>query len=169
MRHPALLHLIYLAVTVAIVALAAPPRVLDRRISLAAVATLVLLLPLGQVLNDQRRSYPFVSWTMYSTAMPASYRDYVIVDDEERESRYPFHLIAFSSPWAFMARLDRAIGRCRCAQGDPLVDATLAGLARIYERRIGHRVAEFRVYDVAVSPAAAAPRLLYVWDGDVGR
>jgi len=162
MPHPVLAFVIYALVSLGVLWRSAPPDVFRRRKALVAAGLLAMLLPLGQAWQHPRALYPFVDWTMYAAPVPTGHKEYVAVDEHGRTFLYPFHLLAFSSPWAVMARFDDVIVRCGCTSGDALVDRALLTLADIHEDETGTAIVRLEAYD----DWAAGPdnrRLAYVW------
>jgi hypothetical protein len=138
----------------------------DKRLA-TVVWALVILLPAGQAMRRSRATYPFVRWGMYaSTSPPQMYQEYLIRDDGDSVYHYPFGHIAFSSPRAFMIRLEQLVQACSCAGGDQLVDDVIEAFASIHRDRTGRTVTQFEVYDVPVTPGPEQPgarTLRYTW------
>jgi hypothetical protein len=138
----------------------------DKRLA-GFVGALLILLPAGQAGWYRRTTYPFVPWDMYgSSTPPQTYQEYLIRDDAGPVYHYPFGHVAFSSPRAFMRRLDQLVRGCRCTAGDPLVDAVVEALVSIHRDRTGRTITQFKVYDVQIATGSreSGPRtLLYIW------
>ena len=95
---------------------------------------------------------------MYAnTAPPQTYQEYLIQDDSGRVYHYPFDHIAFSSPRAFMIRLEQLVQACNCAGSDALVDDVIEAFASIHRDRTGHTVMQFDVYDVPITTGPHQP------------
>ena len=162
MPHPAGAFLIYLLLTLVVVRVTAPAGLARRRATLLLTGFLAVLLPLGQAAENPRVLYPFVSWNMYAAPVPPEHLEYVAVDDRGRAFLYPFRLVAFSSPWAFMARLDEVIDRCACRGGAPLADRALEALARLHEAKTGRAIVRVEAY-ARWTAGPAGRELTYVW------
>lgn len=158
------------ALTVVLCRRTAPPELFRRRPTLIAAGLLAILLPLGQAAQNPHALYPFVHWTMYSSADRSDHKEYVAEDEHGRRFLYPFASLAFSSPWAVMARLDDLIARCSCAAGDPLVDRALASLADLHSARTGVGIVRIQAYDRWAEDHAAERHAAYTWTqpGDGG-
>ncbi|MGH7536577.1 MAG: hypothetical protein ACREMG_13490, partial [Gemmatimonadales bacterium] len=101
-----------------------------------------------------------------STAPPRTYQEYLIRDDSGRMYHYPFEHIAFSSPRAFMIRLEQLVQACNCTGSDELVDDVIATFASIHRDRTGRTVTQFQVYEVPVTTGSQPPgprTLRYTW------
>ena len=159
--------LIYFLVTLAIVMLSGRQYIArDKRLA-GFVGALLILLPAGQAGWHSRTTYPFVPWDMYaSSTPPQTYQEYLIQDDVGPAYHYPFGHVAFSSPRAFMRRLDQLVRACRCTGGDALVDAVIEALGDIHRDRTGRTITQFEVYDVQIATGSqqTGPRTLrYTW------
>jgi hypothetical protein len=142
--------------------LTAPDGLAGRPRALLLAGLLLVLLPLGQACQNARLLYPFVQWNMYAAPVPPDHLEYVAVDDRGRAFLYPFRLVAFSSPWAFMARLDGLIAGCECRAGHPVADRALEALAALHEAKTGTAIVRLEAY-AQWTAGPAARELAYVW------
>jgi hypothetical protein len=162
MPDPLAAFVIYGLLTLAALWFTAPDGLAGRPRALLLAGLLLVLLPLGQACQNARLLYPFVQWNMYAAPVPPDHLEYVAVDDTGRAFLYPFRLVAFSSPWALMARFDGLIDRCECTAGDRRVDRALQALADIHRAKTGTAIVRLEAYEQwAAGPAARA--LAYVW------
>ena len=92
------------------------------------------------------------------------YRAYIVRTSDGQEFHYPFSLIAFSSPWALMARLDQLRLRCGCTHGDAILDRTFGVLADILSRDSGVHVLTIHVTDLSTRAAAPIGGVVYRWE-----
>jgi hypothetical protein len=126
----------------------------------ALVAGVPFLMVVGQVMNNQNRSYPFPPWAMYSETMPSdSFTEYELELASGRRLQFPFDQLAPRFARSFKDRFnadiemaafpgDRADVNARAAA---LVERDLDRLIALYERRFdGDRVRSLRVMRVTV-------------------
>lgn len=166
LTHIALLVL-YLLVALSIVLLSGRRYLAQDKVMAGFVGLLLVLLAAGHVRDNSRLTYPFVKWGMYGKAeAPKLYHEYLIRDGDGPVRHYPFSHIAPISPRSFMLRLHQLVDKCRCTEGDTLVDATIAALADIHHERAGRTITQFEVYDVQRIPGSREPgprTVRYTW------
>ncbi len=111
----------------------------------------------AQLMSEGRRYYPFVRWTMYSTAPSAeiTYRRLVLTGDGGAEHPVYLHqVIPFRSRQAFYRTLtDRE-------PGDPLLDETLRLLASRHPAWEAAIRADWRLYSVHAADRPVVPEHL---------
>lgn len=152
---------LYLLVTLVVLAFALPADLHAVRGKGLVVAAVMLVLPLGQARQDHLL-YPADHWGMYTSPdVPLTFQEYVVGTVAGASYHYPFVQVAFSSPRTFMARLSQLITRCRCKEGDALLDAIFEALVSIHRDRSGAAVARLTVYDNEWSSARRTIR--YRW------
>ena len=133
MRHLLLSHAILYGAIAALILLGTQPSALRTlRIRLLA-AVLAGLFVLGQAMHAPALTYPFIPWTMYAGPSSPTASRMVVLDNHGTRSDYPFRLIAFSSPRAFLSRVEALVADCRCSSRDLVTDSVLKALARLYE------------------------------------
>jgi hypothetical protein len=138
------------------------PRVGTR--ALVSAGCVAALMFGAQVVQDERKTYPLLSWRMYADRMPpAGFSRWVDLASGER--LYPFALIAPLEPRALAYRVDQLIARCQCGSGDPVVDEFIARLLALYEDAGGSPVEQVGVEVVAVRPIVPSERSVrrYTW------
>ncbi|REL33199.1 hypothetical protein DYD21_13170 [Rhodohalobacter sp. SW132] len=60
----------------------------------------------GQLISDDKKTYPFANWSMYSSANPGlNYVEFILETDEGERFHYPFSIISKTSPRAFMKKI----------------------------------------------------------------
>lgn len=92
------------------------------------------LLVVGQVNKTPSQTYPFVNWSMYSQTLPSpSYTEHIITLQDGSRIHYPYEYITFTSPRAFMRKVERIETEARDS-GSKLLRETVAGLIDIYEK-----------------------------------
>ena len=109
-----------------------------RRLNRSLFIFLILffyLLVVGQVNKTPSQTYPFVNWSMYSQKTPwPSYIEHIITLQDGSRMHYPYEDIAFTSPRAFMRKIERIEAEAR--QRDlVLLHETVEGLIEIYEKK----------------------------------
>lgn len=126
----------------------------------ALVAGVPLLMVVGQVMNNQNRSYPFPPWAMYAETMPSdSFTEYELELASGRRLQFPFDEFAPRFARSFKERFNAdietaALAGARAdvkAQAAALIERDLDRLIALYERRFdGDRVRSLRVMRVTV-------------------
>ena len=115
---------------------------------------IIYLLAIGQVNKSSHQTYPFTYWGMYSQSMPSQdYYEYLVQLDDEHSIHYPFELVTFTSPRAFMRKL-RNLQRSadENEQDEERLHQTADALIAIYERaNPGKTVRSFSINRVHVS------------------
>ncbi len=116
---------------------------------------------LGQGLKNNKLTYPFSYWGMYSDKYTGNtYTEFLISLDDGTELHYPFRDLTFFSRRAFMRKvenMDRIVNRF--PDSDEMVarvdqkklDSFLTGLTLIYERQNpDSKVVRFDIYLVSI-------------------
>jgi hypothetical protein len=122
------------------------------------------LLTLGQVVRNDRITYPFLPWRMYSSpAPPPVYSQWVSLDSGGRI--YPFDLMAPHEPRVLAYRLDQLLTACKCGDGDPTADAFISALLGAHERATGEAPSAVAIEVVRVQPVASGDGRVvrYIW------
>lgn len=129
----------------------------------------------GQVLANDRLTYPFQRWDMYSvTIAPSEYYRFLAKTSDSLFFDYPFTDIAPGSPgpmpgYSMLSpitwRLVQQQRLCRCDGADPTLDALIKGLTAAYRQRRGTVIREFQITTspVRLDRSAAGRRILYRW------
>jgi hypothetical protein len=124
------------------------------------ILSLFVLISASQILDKVQYTYPFVSWTMYSSPFPSgNYYEYIIESSEGHKKHYPFSIINHISPRAFMRNIEnfeREITLSRKdnknAMEDYEVEKMIEGLIRIYSERFPHdEITRFEINGVLIS------------------
>lgn len=93
------------------------------------------LLVVGQVNKTSSQTYPFVRWSMYSQRIPTpSYMQHVITLKDGTVKHYPYEYVTFTSPRAFMRKVEQLEGAARDSSS-VLLQETLQGLVDIYKEK----------------------------------
>jgi hypothetical protein len=112
---------------------------------------LAVLVALGQSRRDHFY-YPFDHWGMYaSTTVPERVPKHLVRTRTGSVYEYPFVEVVFSSPRAFMAKIEQLIAACACRNGDARVDELLGTLALIHGRNHGVAVEAFWIEEVRLA------------------
>ena len=122
-------------------------RKLNRSVFLFLVLFFYLLV-VGQVNKTPSQTYPFVNWSMYSQKTPRpSYTEHIITLQDGTRVHYPYEYITFTSPRAFMRKVENIEGGARDSSSNLLYD-TVEGLVEIYEKRHpGNEVTSFSFFE----------------------
>lgn len=92
-------------------------------------------LVVGQVNKTPSQTYPFVNWSMYSQTVPnPSYKEHIITLQDGSRIHYPYEYITFTSPRAFMRKVERIEVEARDSSSRLLHD-TVESLIEIYEKK----------------------------------
>lgn len=93
------------------------------------------LLVVGQINKTPSQTYPFVNWSMYSQRIPnPSYVKHIITLEDGTVKHYPYEYITFTSPRAFMRKVERLEITARDSSS-VLLQETLQGLVDIYKEK----------------------------------
>ena len=91
------------------------------------------LMVVGQINKTPSQTYPFVNWSMYSQRAPSpGYTEHIITLQDGSSKHYPYEYITFTSPRAFMRKVETTKGGVRDSSS-VLLEKIVDGLIEIYE------------------------------------
>lgn len=118
---------------------------LNRPVQIFLIAFFYLLI-VGQVNKSANQTYPFTKWSMYSQNTPTpTYSEHLITLKNGSVQHYPYEYITFTSPRAFMRKVEQLVANARDENPEQL-ELTLNGLVEVYEEKNPNRkVAAFTI------------------------